>query len=73
MKNKVEFKRVIKKSILITILILIIFGIFEVIKYKIYMRNFNEKLGEIVTEVLKENPEIDENELIKILNSKENV
>lgn len=72
MKNKVEFKRVIKKSILITILILIIFGIFEVIKYKIYMRNFNEKLGGIITEVLKENPEIDENELIKILNSKEN-
>ena len=70
MKNKVELKKVIIKSLVIVIFLLVIFGVFELIKYKIYMRNFNEKLGGIVTEVLKENPNTNENEIIKILNSK---
>ena len=70
MKNKVELKNVIIKSLVIINFLLVIFGVFEAIKYKIYMRNFNEKLGGIVTEILKEDQNIDENEILKILNSR---
>ena len=58
MKNKVELKKAIKKNLIILSFLIVAFGVFELIKYRIYMRNFNEKIGGIVTEVLKENPKI---------------
>ena len=45
MKNKVELKKTIIKCLIIITFLMIVFGVFEAIKYKIYMRNFNEKLG----------------------------
>ena len=71
MKNKVELKKYIVKSILIITLALIIFGVYQYCQYRIYTTNFNNKIGSIMTKIIQEYPNIDKNDLIKIVNSKE--
>ena len=73
MKNKIELKKVICKLIVISFIAIIAFGVFQVAEYKSYTKNLNNKIGAIVSEIIKENPEIDENQIIEIINSKENV
>ena len=73
MKNKIELKKVICKLIVISFIAIIVFGVFQVAEYKSYTKNLNNKIGAIVSEIIKENPEIDENQIIEIINSKENV
>ncbi len=68
MKNKVELKRVILCNVLIIFTVAFLFGIFEFYQYKRYFQNFNNKLGMIISHIVERYPDVDKNELMKILN-----
>ncbi len=71
MKNKIGLKRAIVTSLVIIVATNIICGILMFYQYKIYTDNFNKKLNNIVTIVKKEYPNVEKNELIKILNKEQ--
>lgn len=71
MKNKIGLKKAIVTSLVIIVVTNIICGILMFYQYKIYTDNFNKKLNNIVTMVKKEYPNVDKNELIKILNKEQ--
>lgn len=73
MKNKIELKIALIKSFIAIILILIVFGVFQYYQYKKYTNNFNNKIAQIVSEVKEKSPELDNNEIMRIINSKENI
>ncbi|MBQ9657910.1 MAG: HAMP domain-containing histidine kinase [Clostridia bacterium] len=73
MKNKIELKKTIICSIIITIIFSGFFVIFETIKYRTYTVKFNEKIAGIITKVKNEYPEITTNDLMEIMNSKQDV
>lgn len=73
MKNKIELKRALIKSFIAIILILIVFGVFQYYQYKKYTNNFNNKIAQIVSEVKEKYPDLDNNEIMQIINSKENI
>lgn len=73
MKNKIELKRALIKSFIAIILILIVFGVFQYYQYKKYTKNFNNKIAQIVSEVKEKYPDLDNNEIMQIINSKENI
>lgn len=68
MKNK----KILTTSIIIVITFIIVNVIVSLASYKIYTKNFNAKVNLIIGEVIKENPEIDKESLIKILNNNDN-
>lgn len=69
MKNKIEFKKAIISSFIVTIIFSIIFLGLNFYQYKIYKINFNEKINMILTKVNESYPNIEKNELIEILNN----
>ena len=73
MKNKIELKRALIKSFVAIILILIVFGVFQYYQYKKYTNNFNNKIAQIVSEVKEKYLDLDNNEIMQIINSKENI
>ena len=70
MKNKIKLKRYLHKTVFISLLLIIIFSLMFVYQYKEYTRNYNNKIGEIVSLVKEKYPDVSEKELIAILNSK---
>ncbi len=73
MKNKVELKKVIFKLIIVSFVAIIIFVVFQFIQYRIYTKNLNNKIGSIISKIVEENPNVKKNELIEIVNSKNDV
>lgn len=68
MKNKIELKKYIKLSILITTIFLILTLIINTYEYKKYNQNFNNKIEEIIYILKTKYPLLSENEIITILN-----
>lgn len=71
MKNKIELKKTIIISAVTFISILLILLFIKIKEYKIYKENYNNKIESITSSVIKEYPNITEQELIKIINSNE--
>lgn len=71
MKNKIELKKTIIISFITFISILLILLFIKIKEYKIYKENYNNKIESITSSVIKEYPNITEQELIKIINSNE--
>lgn len=69
MKNKIELKKTIIISTIPFISILLIILSLKIKEYKIYKENYNKKIESITTYIIKEYPNITEEELIKIINS----
>ena len=69
MKNKIEFKKAIVISCLAISLISLIFQLGLIYQYKTYTDNFNKKIEMIITNVQSQYPDIDKNEIIKIINN----
>ncbi len=69
-KNKVELKRAILTSLYAIIISTIIFGIVQYNQYKTYTNNFNEKILNIIEKVNEEYPDVSKNEIMEILNNK---
>ena len=72
MKNKIEFKKMLLICTGIIILFYILFNFFYMWQYKIYTKNFNNKLQEIVSLIYEKYPKISANEIMEILNSSNN-
>lgn len=72
MKNKVELKKMIISSITLILVLIIVFVAVLYKQYKEYTYNFNEKVSAIFGKIIEEYPEVNKNDLMKILNDKEN-
>ena len=73
MKNKIELKKMLVLSIFMIIILSIIWEIIGFYQYKVYTKNFNQKMAEVIANVNKTYPNVDKNELIKILNSEQSI
>ena len=72
MKNKVELKKTMIYILLAIVLAIIVFSGIYYYQYRYYTNNFNSKISTIVTKLIEEYPELSKNEIIEIINSKEN-
>ncbi len=73
MKNKIELKKTIIISFYIIAIVICIFGIVQYKQYKTYTSNLNEKILSIITKINEKYPDITQNEIMDILNNKEEV
>ena len=70
MKNKIE----LKKFLIISIVIVIVFSLINALlyyEYKTYTLNYNSKINSIVAKITKDYPNVEKNELIKIINAED--
>ena len=67
MKNRVEYKKVLLGSLILSLVIIILFVFVSVSEYKSYTKNFNNKIIEIVSLVKDEYKDIKEDELMDIV------
>ena len=71
MKNKIELKKTLILIGTIIFISLIMIQFLLLYEYKIYTKNFNQKIETIAGIVVNKYPNIDRNELIEILNSED--
>lgn len=67
MKNRVEYKKVLLGSLILSLVIIILFVFLSMCEYKSYTKNFNNKIIEIVSLVKDEYKDIKEDELMDIV------
>lgn len=67
MKNRVEYKKVLLGSLILSLVIIILFVLLSICEYKSYTKNFNNKIIEIVSLVKDEYKDIKEDELMDIV------
>lgn len=67
MKNRVEYKKVLLGSFILSLVIIILFVFVSICEYKSYTKNFNNKIIEIVSLVKDEYKDIKEDELMDIV------
>ena len=72
MKNKIKLKKYLIQTMIFSLCLLFLFLIINVYEYHTYTKNFNNKIGAIISVLHKEYPNLKENEIIKILNNDEN-
>ncbi len=72
MKNKVKLKKYIFISLILSIIFIIFNIIINVYEYNIFRNNINNKIGSIITLIEDKYPNITKNEIIDILNSTSN-
>ena len=71
MKNKVNYKKYIGKSVIIIIVCSMFFLFVHQIEYNRYQYHFNGKIAALIELIVSDYPEMDRNEIIQILNNKE--
>ena len=71
MKNKIEFRKYLKITVIVSICILSLFLVIRVYEYKTYTNNFNNKLDMIISKIKEEYPNITNTEIMNIINSNE--
>lgn len=69
MSNKIELKKSIIISLVITIIFSIFMAIINIYEYKEYTKNFNKNIASIIDVIQSKYPEISTDEIIGILNS----
>lgn len=69
MKNKIQLKKYLKKAILLIFIFMILFYFISAYEYKVYTRNFNEKIYTLVSTIKNKYKDISEQEILTILNS----
>ncbi len=69
MKNKIKFKRYLRKSLFLTIILIIIMLIMNIYQYHTYRDNYNHKILSILTIIKEKYPDITDDELVVILES----
>ena len=72
MKNKVKLKRYIFISLIISIIFVVLNILINIYEYKIYRNNINNNLESIISLIETKYPLITKNEIMEILNSKNN-
>lgn len=69
MKKKLDFNKILIFSILIIVPFMVSFMYISHKEYKLYVKNFNNKISGIIQEITKKYPNTDINEIINILNN----
>ena len=69
MKNKINLKKYLLISLLVSGLFLLIINLVTTYEYRIYNRQFNEKIVSIVAKVQEKYPMVSELEIMEILNN----
>ena len=72
MNNKTTLKKYLIRMLIVFVCILTLFLALNLIEYRTFTDNFNQKLNAIVVAVKEKYPDVTENELIEILNSEKN-
>lgn len=70
MKNKIQLKKYLIYTVIITTILFIVFLILDTYEYNMYIKNFNNKISAIILELRHEYPDVTENDIISILNNK---
>ena len=65
MKNNINYKRYFIISLLISLLCVIVFFLFNIYSYKTYSYYYNEKIDDIVSNIKEVYPEVNEEELVR--------
>lgn len=71
MKNKEYLKHYLLQSLIVITIFSLLLVIVNIIEYNQYKRNFNYKINAILEKVEEKYPNLDQNDLVEILNSKE--
>ena len=71
MKNKINFKKYLIETFIISIILSIIFVFLNIYEYNVYKQNFNNKVALIISKVKDKYPDINNNDIMEILNNKE--
>lgn len=69
MKNKVRLKKYIISTFIAAICLFVLFLSINIYEYKVYTKNFNNKIASIISSVKNKYPDISDDEIIKILNT----
>lgn len=69
MKNKVRLKKYIISTFIAAICLFVLFLSINIYEYKVYTKNFNNKIAAIISSVKNKYPDISDDEIIKILNT----
>lgn len=72
MKNKVELKKYLNITFIVSICLLCLFLVINIYEYNTYRANFNNKIGQIVALLNEKYPLLSKTEIMEILNSNEN-
>lgn len=72
MKNKVELKRYIIFTLIISVSLLILFLLINIYEYNTYTINFNNKISQIISALQDKYPMLSEVDIMEILNSDDN-
>ena len=72
MKNKIDLKKYIIKSTVVVLIFLVISTLFNLYQYRSYTHEFNNKIDNILMTIQKSYPDVDRNDLMKIINSVDN-
>ena len=71
MKNKEYLKHYLLQSLIVITIFSLLLVIVNTIEYNQYKRNFNYKINAILEKVEEKYPNLDQNDLVEILNSKD--
>ena len=71
MKNKINFKKYLIETFIISIILSIIFAFLNIYEYNVYKQHFNNKIALIISKVKEKYPLVDNNDIVEILNNKE--
>ena len=76
MENKIYLKKTIKKVLITIVLFLLLFIVINYIEYRLYNKNYNDKLISISNNIKDKYPSIKDSEIISLIiedNNKENI
>ena len=71
MKNKINFKKYLIETFIISIILSAIFVFLNIYEYNVYKQNFNNKVALIISKVKDKYPDINNSDIMEILNNKE--
>ena len=66
MKNKINFKKYLITTFIISIILGIIFVYLNIYEYNVYKQNFNNKVALIISKVKDKYPDINNNDIVEI-------
>lgn len=69
MKNKIKLKKLLFVITFFSICMILLFLVVNIYEHNLFIKNFNRKIAQIVSQVKEEYPDYDENKLMRIINS----
>lgn len=73
MKNKIIYKRYMILNFILVLLLIIVFSLFNFREYNSYVKNYNDKINMILTNIKEHYHEVKEVDIIKTINKKAKV